>query len=63
LKSDTGQGLTIEKVNERLKHFGLNIIEEADAISLFQILGNQFKSPIVLLLLFAAGLSLLSIVL
>ncbi len=57
LNSDTVQGLTIEKAKERLKRFGLNTIEEAKAISPFKILINQFKSPIVFLLLFAAGMS------
>lgn len=57
LNSDTEKGLTIEKAKERLKRFGLNTIEEARAISPFKILINQFKSPIVFLLLFAAGMS------
>ena len=57
LKSDKEQGLTIDEAKERLGHFGLNAIEEAKAISPFKILVNQFKSPIVFLLLFAAGMS------
>jgi Ca2+-transporting ATPase len=57
LNSHTEQGLTIDDAKQRLKHFGLNTIEEAKAISPFKILINQFKSPIVFLLLFAAGMS------
>ena len=57
LNSHTEQGLTIDEAKQRLEHFGLNAIEEAKAISPFKILVNQFKSPIVFLLLFAAGMS------
>ena len=57
LKSDTEHGLSIEEAKERLEKFGLNAIEEAKTISPLQILANQFKSPIVFLLLFAAGTS------
>ncbi|MEJ7830560.1 MAG: HAD-IC family P-type ATPase, partial [Segetibacter sp.] len=58
LNSHTEQGLTIDDAKQRLEHFGLNAIDEAKAISPFRILINQFKSPIVFLLLFAAGMSL-----
>ena len=57
LNSDTEQGLTIDDAKQRLDHFGLNAIDEAKAVSPFRILVNQFKSPIVFLLLFAAGMS------
>jgi magnesium-transporting ATPase (P-type) len=57
LKSDIVQGLTINQVKERIEQFGLNTITEAKTISAFQILVNQFKSPIVFLLLFAASMS------
>jgi Ca2+-transporting ATPase len=57
LNSDTEQGLTIDDAKQRLEHFGSNAIDEAKAISPFKILINQFKSPIVFLLLFAAGMS------
>ena len=56
-KSDTEQGLTIDEAKERLERHGLNTIAEATAISPFKILANQFKSPIVFLLVFAAGMS------
>ena len=54
LKTDTEQGLSIDDAKERLKLFGFNAIEDAKAISPLQILANQFKSPIIFLLLFAA---------
>ena len=57
LKSDTEQGLSIDEAKERLDSFGLNTIEDAKSISPFTILVNQFKSPIVFLLLFAAAMS------
>ncbi len=57
LKSDTEKGLTIDEAKERLVRHGLNTIAEATAISPLRILLNQFKSPIVFLLLFAAGMS------
>ena len=56
-KSDTEQGLSIDEAKERLERHGLNTIAEATAISPFKILANQFKSPIVFLLVFAAGMS------
>ena len=57
LKTDTDQGLTIDEAKERLERHGLNSIAEATAISPLRILLNQFKSPIVFLLVFAAGMS------
>jgi len=57
LSSDIETGLTMDEAKERLAHFGLNAIEEANTISPFKILVNQFKSPIVYLLIFAAGMS------
>ena len=57
LNSHTEKGLTIDEAKLRLEHFGQNAIDEAKAISPFTILINQFKSPIVFLLLFAAGMS------
>jgi len=57
LKSNTEQGLSIDEAKERLELHGLNTIAEAKTVSPFKILANQFKSPIVFLLLFAAGMS------
>ena len=57
LKSDVSGGLSIEEAKARLEQFGLNSIAESKAIHPLQILVNQFKSPIVYLLLFAAAMS------
>ena len=57
LNSDVETGLSTESAQERLQHFGRNAITEARSLSLVQILINQLKSPIVFLLLFAAGMS------
>ncbi|MBB1286857.1 HAD-IC family P-type ATPase [Flavisolibacter sp. BT320] len=57
LNTDAEQGLSTEKVKERLERFGPNAIAEVKSASLLQLFANQFKSPIVFLLLFAAGLS------
>ena len=59
LNSDTEQGLSFENSKERLEQFGLNAVAEVKATSPLRILFGQFKSPIVLLLLVAAGLSFL----
>ncbi|MEJ5962992.1 cation-translocating P-type ATPase [Pedobacter immunditicola] len=57
LNSNLNQGLSEEEAKERFGHFGPNAIAEAKSITSFEILVNQFKSPIVFLLLFAAALS------
>jgi P-type Ca2+ transporter type 2C len=57
LQSDASHGLVVQEVQQRLKHFGLNAIAEAETQTVFQTLIHQFKSPIVYLLLFAAALS------
>ena len=57
LNSNTEQGLSNDEAKKRLEHFGLNAITEAEGISPLKVLANQFKSPIVFLLLFAAAMS------
>ena len=57
LDSHTEQGLSIDNAKKRLAYFGLNAIKESEAISPLKMLLNQFKSPIVFLLLFATGMS------
>ncbi|HUC82581.1 MAG TPA: HAD-IC family P-type ATPase [Flavisolibacter sp.] len=57
LNTDAEQGLSTEKAKERLERFGPNAIAGAKSLSVLQLFSNQFKSPIVFLLLFAAGLS------
>lgn len=57
LQSDGESGLSSSEVEKRLKEYGANKIEEKKNKSLWLIFLDQFKSPIVWLLVFAAGLS------
>ena len=57
MQSDTLKGLSDEEAELRLKKYGENKITEAQKRSLILIFISQFKSPIVYLLIFAAGLS------
>ena len=53
----TPEGLTSDEARQRLIRFGANLLKprkRTDALTLFLA---QFKSPIILILLFAAGLS------
>lgn len=56
-ESDLVHGLTTEVAKARIKEYGLNKIVDSSQRSLFLIFLGQFKSPIVYLLLVAAGLS------
>lgn len=53
----TPQGLTTEDAGERLKEFGANRLKPQKRLKTLSLLVAQFKSPIILILLFAAGLS------
>ncbi|MFE3868958.1 cation-translocating P-type ATPase [Flavobacterium sp. LS2P90] len=57
LQSDGESGLSSSEVEKRLKEYGTNTIEEKKNKSLRLIFLDQLKSPIVWLLVFAAGLS------
>lgn len=57
LESDQAKGLSTHEVIERKNVFGQNSIAQAEKRSVFSVFLNQFKSPIVVLLLIAAGLS------
>ncbi len=57
LQSDGTTGLSLSEAQKRLKEYGANKIEEKKSKSLWLIFFSQFKSPIVWLLVFAAGLS------
>ena len=57
LRSDENKGLSETEVARRLQIFGSNNIAERQKKNLFFIFFTQFKSPIVILLLVAAGLS------
>lgn len=51
-------GLTSQEAQKRLTDFGLNILPEKPPLSSFLIFLDQFKSPLVYVLLFAAGVTL-----
>lgn len=57
LKTNIATGLSQEEVQRRLNHYGLNQIISEKRQQWFAIFVRQFKSPIVYLLLFAAGMS------
>jgi Mg2+-importing ATPase len=52
------EGLTSEEARERLDRYGLNLLKPKKKSDALTLLLSQFKSPIILILLFAAGLSL-----
>jgi len=56
-ESNVTSGLSAAQVEEREKEFGKNVITEKGKKHFLSILINQVKSPIVYLLLLAAGLS------
>jgi Mg2+-importing ATPase len=56
LQSTTG-GLTTPDAQQRLATFGPNVLEVKEKITALGVFFNQFKSPIVLILLFATGVS------
>jgi Mg2+-importing ATPase len=51
-------GLTSSKAETRLQHYGPNSLKKQKRSGGFVLFLSQFKSPIILILLFAAGLSL-----
>lgn len=53
----TAEGLTSSEGNERLKTYGANVLKPKKGSGAFKIFLSQFKSPITLILIFAAGLS------
>jgi len=58
LKSNQQNGLNEDDIAKRIKTYGLNKYEEKKQKSIFLLLVEQFKSPIVLLLVLAGGVSL-----
>ena len=50
-------GLTQHDAKERQEHYGLNSVPTAKKDTLFKLLTDQFKSPIIYVLLVAAGVS------
>lgn len=53
-ETDAQRGLSRDQVKDRLKRDGLNELPEGDRESLFITFVNQFKSPLIYILLFAA---------
>jgi Mg2+-importing ATPase len=51
------EGLSREEANERLKQYGANLLKPPKRSDTLALLLAQFKSPIILTLIFAAGLS------
>src|SRR5450759_3018497 len=51
-------GLTSAEANQRLKDYGANRLKPQKRSDAFTLLVSQFKSPIILILLFATGLSI-----
>ena len=54
----TPQGLTSDEVQQRLLRYGSNLLKPEKKSDALTLLLAQFKSPIILILIFAAGLSL-----
>jgi Mg2+-importing ATPase len=53
----TPQGLTSDEVQQRLLRYGSNLLKPKKKSGALTLLLAQFKSPIILILIFAAGLS------
>jgi Mg2+-importing ATPase len=51
------EGLTSDEVQKRLQLYGSNLLKPKKRLDVFALLISQFKSPIILILLFATGLS------
>lgn len=54
----TPQGLTEDEVQQRLNRYGFNLLKSKIRSDVMTLLISQFKSPIIIILLFAAGLSI-----
>lgn len=54
----TSQGLTSGEAEKRLKQLGPNLLKPKKRLDALTLLASQFKSPIILILIFAAVLSL-----
>ena len=53
----TSHGLSSDEAKERFIHYGANLLKPKKRSDALTLLFSQFKSPIILILLFAAGLS------
>ena len=59
LESDPERGLTEREVKERLKKYGKNKLPEEKPLSSFEIFLEQFKSPLIYILVIAGVITLL----
>ena len=53
----TADGLSDTEAKKRLATYGSNLLKPKKRTDVFSLLVSQFKSPLILILLFAAGLS------
>lgn len=53
----TAQGLTTDEARARLTRYGANLLKPKKKSDALTLLLSQFKNPLILILLFAAGLS------
>lgn len=53
-------GLSAREANARLKHYGPNALEAKKQATALGLLGNQFKNPLVLILMVAAAISMVA---
>lgn len=53
------KGLSQQEGEERLKQYGMNVIQEQKQVTALILFLNQFKSPLVLILIFAAIVSII----
>src|SRR6516164_6630878 len=51
------EGLSSEEARQRLTQYGSNLLKPQKRSDVFTLLLAQFKSPLILILLFATGLS------
>ena len=51
------EGLSTEEAGQRLARYGSNLLKPPKQSDVFTLLLAQFKSPLILMLLFAPGLS------
>ena len=58
VKSDDVHGLSVEDARGRLERFGANALPSANRRTLLAIFAHQFKSPLIFLLVVAAGVAL-----
>jgi Mg2+-importing ATPase len=55
----TSDGLSTSEAQQRLEEYGYNVLEAHAKVTPLRLFLSQFKSPLVLILLFAAGISAL----